>query len=81
MPQSGQIAFPCDFNQCTQKHMGQCYFQLQKLTLLLASAKKIYRFELIDLKKTDVRKIHGMERMFATHVQQIYIVECTMDHL
>ena len=56
--------------------MGQCYFQLQTLIYLWASAERIYGFELID-----VRKIYGMERLFATQVPKIYIIERAMDRL
>ena len=31
--------------------------------------------------ETDVRKIYGMERLFATQVRKIYIIERTMDRL
>ena len=31
--------------------------------------------------ETDVRKIYGMERLFATQVRMIYIIERAMDRL
>ena len=62
--------------------MGQCYFQLQTLIYLWASAERIYGFELVDFyNETDVRKIYGMERLFATQVRKIYIIERAMDRL
>ena len=42
------IALPGDLNRCAQRCMGQCYFQLQTLIFLWASAERIYGFELID---------------------------------
>ena len=39
---------PGDLNRYAQRRMGQCYFQLQTLIYLWASAERIYGFELID---------------------------------
>ena len=42
------LAVPGDLNRCAQRRMGQCYFQLQTLIYLWASAERIYGFELVD---------------------------------
>ena len=42
------LSDPGDLNRCAQRRMGQCYFQLQTLIYLWASAKRIYGFELVD---------------------------------
>ena len=39
---------PGDLTRCAQRHMGQCYFHLQTLIYLWASAERIYGFKLID---------------------------------
>ena len=62
--------------------MDQCYFQRQTLIYLWASAEGYMDSNWLTFyNETDVRKIYGMERLFATQVRKIYIIECMMDRL